>query len=185
MSKVEALKEILEVLEKNSQYIERTFVDERASLKAAINIMSELEKFDITLSDIPTYDHISFSQFQHLTRYGQQIGRLISWSDDDRQPEEAEWLYVISFSSGAYIFGSHYPTALFNEFFAKLKEFGPKYTDTPNHTLYFSHDMAKKVHEIFQTLFKHYSARAKSERDSRIDELEMELKKLKQGINIY
>jgi len=75
--------------------------------------------------------------------WGEKYGRHISWSDDGKQPED-ELLLVISFPTGAYIFGDDYPTEFFKEFFQELKTYNPKYTDTTNKTLYF------QFHILFQ-----------------------------------
>jgi hypothetical protein len=115
--------------------------------------------------------------------YKESNGRQISWSDDGRQPEN-EWLCLISFPTGAYIFGNifknEYPKETFNKFFEELKSYGTKYCDTNNHKLYFTSDVAHKVVKDFPEIFKKYKAMCQEEYDRQcVKELEAELSKLK------
>lgn len=82
--------------------------------------------------------------------------RTISWSDDDRQPS-GEWLYCIGFSTGAYIFGDHYPTGLFKQFWDDLKSgVNYKYSDTANHRLYITPSGAYEAHLHLRSTLKKY-----------------------------
>lgn len=115
--------------------------------------------------------------------YSEEQRRQISWSDDGRQPEN-EWLCVISFPTGAYIFGDYfkgrYLSETFNAFFEELKSFGTKYCDTNNHTLYYTSDVGYKVVEAFSEIFKKYKALVVEEQQrQRVKELELELAKSK------
>lgn len=115
--------------------------------------------------------------------YSEQQHRSISWSDDGRQPEN-EWLCVISFPTGAYIFGDYfkdqYPKETFNAFFEELKSFGTKYCDSANHSLYYTSDVGYKVCEAFPAIFKKYKDMCQQEYErQRVKELEAELAKLK------
>lgn len=104
-------------------------------------------------------------------------GRTISWEDDGKVPENGEWLYKISFSTGAYIFGQHYPQQLFKEFFNELKSLSPKYCDTANSALYFSSENASEAYEAYPKILKKY--KDKIEADKKRIELEETKKKLK------
>lgn len=115
--------------------------------------------------------------------YSEEQHRQISWSDDGRQPEN-EWLCVISFPTGAYIFGDYlkgqYPLKTFNAFFEELKSFGTKYCDTNNHNLYYTSDVGYKVVEAFPAIFKKYKDMSQHEYErQRVKELKAELAKLK------
>lgn len=114
--------------------------------------------------------------------YGKDFEREISWSDDGRQPKD-EWLYLVSFPTGPYIFGSYfdkvYPVKTFQAFFDELKAFGPKYSDTNNKTLYFTEDVAAKVHNAIKPLYLKYKEQVDTEmKEKRKKELEAELAKL-------
>ena len=127
--------------------------------------------------------HIGYGQKANVGLYSEEQRRQISWSDDGRQPEN-EWLCVISFPTGAYIFGDYfkdeYPKETFNEFFEELKSYGTKYCDTVNHNLYFTSDVAHKVVKDFPEIFKKYKDMCQHEYErQRVKELEAELAKLK------
>jgi len=113
--------------------------------------------------------------------YGGPHEREISWSDDGRQPEN-EWLYVLSFCTGPYIFGEGYPVNTFQDFFNELKAFGPKYSDTNNNTLYFTEEVSAKVHAALNPLYLKYKEQVNAEmKEKRKKELEAELAKLNGG----
>lgn len=111
---------------------------------------------------IPVGRQMTHRDYFHLGKFGVGTNRCISWSDDGEQPGD-EWLLSVCFSSGAYIFGDSYPEDLFNEFFQELKSFGPKYCDTVNHHLYFSHENANLVFNSFPEIFKKYCLRVSEE----------------------
>lgn len=104
----------------------------------------------------------AFDDWSLVLYFNEEGERKISWSDDGRQPEN-EWLYVISFGTGAYIFGQSYPEETFRSFFTELKQFEPKYCDTANKSLYFTPDKAKAVHESFWEIFNRHKAMVEGE----------------------
>lgn len=112
---------------------------------------------------------------QHMIKMSE--GRTIGWEDNDKVPEEGEWLYKIGFTTGAYIFGQHYPQSLFKEFFNELKDLNPKYCDTANKSLYFSFENAKEAYEAYPEILKKYKNRVQA--DKKRMELEETKKKLK------
>ena len=129
-------------------------------------------------------DYVKVSDYEFIAKYGEDYNRTISWSDDGRQPDN-EWLYVISFPTGAYVLGDYpndYPKDTFNTFFNELKKFVPKYVDTENHSLYFSASNAKIAHNNFYEIFNKYKNLATVENKKRraeklrkeLDELEVE-----------
>jgi len=115
------------------------------------------EKYGLELNprDILSLDYQSFGEHRAIGNWGEKYRRTVSWSDDGIQPED-ETLLVLSFSTGAYIFGEDYPEGLFKRFFLELKGYGPKYTDSMNQSLYFSLENAGPVFNEFNKLFKKY-----------------------------
>lgn len=104
----------------------------------------------------------------------------ISWPDDGRQPKD-EYLYQIRFPTGAYIFGSHYLTELFNRFWNELKTYNPKYIDTTNNCLYFSPENAAEIHYTYDEIYKKYKDQASDEQKKmKKEELKRELAKLEE-----
>lgn len=179
-SKLEAMYEILNVLEKHSKHIEKEpSVDVRHYVRDVIRKIEVGELFGINITDSGSHPSMyTMSQFSKLIYYGDS-GR-ISWSDDDRQPDN-EWLYVIDFPTGAYIFGDSYPEKTFKSFFTELKAFGPKYCDTANKSIYFDNTVAKTVHEQLGVLYKKYSGLVDKElKQRRKEKLKAELKKLEE-----
>lgn len=120
----------------------------------------------------------AFDDWSRVLYFNEKGERKIGWSDDGRQPEN-EWLYIISFGTGAYIFGQSYPEETFQSFFNELKGFEPKYCDTVNHSLYFAPEQAKAVFDAFWEIYGRHKAMVEDEmKKKRKDELLKELKRL-------
>lgn len=138
------------------------------------------------LFEIMIPNGVGYNDWYRLSEY-EFIGlynylRTIPYSDNDTQPNN-EYLYTISFLSGAYMFGEDYNTTFFNSFFNELKSFNPKFYDTSNNALYFSPDNAKLIHAAFPNILKKYKDQNKIEQNlNRIRKLESELNKLKNTI---
>lgn len=126
-------------------------------------------------------DHRYFSYFSNAKQEKKNgSGKYISWEDDGKQPKD-EWLFEISFSTGAYIFGQDYEflVPLFQEFFLELKNFGAKYCDSYNHTLYFSLENSRDVYREYPNVYKKYQEKAFSlSKEIKIKKLQNELSKL-------
>lgn len=141
------------------------------------------ENFDIPVDALSLvgdewYRIRAYPEEQYLGYYGNGNNREVSWSDDDRQPED-EWLFTLKFSSGAYIFGEDYPKETFNAFFNELKEFSPKYIDTVNSALYFDGKNAGEVYRNLKDIYLKHKAEVQKELDKkRIAKLKAELEKL-------
>lgn len=104
--------------------------------------------------------------------------RRISWSDDGRQPKNETLLYI-SYPTGAYIFGEHYPTEFFQKFFLELKTYKPKYIDSANKSLYFSLDNAGKIYNAYDSIIKRYYEENKEDlKQRKIKQMKDELSKL-------
>jgi len=122
------------------------------------------------------------SEYKNISYWDTQFtGRKISWSDDGRQPKN-EWLFSLSFSTGAYTLGSDYDgqQELFQQFFNELKTYSPKYLDTTNKTLYFSLDNAGKIFNEFDSILKKYIKLNQEDYKRRqIIKIEKELEKIR------
>ena len=64
------------------------------------------EKYDLGVDPVKVdrIDYFKLSNHAAICKYGESLRRTISWSDDNRQPEEGEYLLNISFPTGPYIF---------------------------------------------------------------------------------
>lgn len=139
-------------------------------------------KFDIPVREIHIssrywYNVYTYPETTHIGMYGKGRGE-ISWPDGGEQPNN-EWLYVVKFPTGAYIFGEGYPTEVFNTFFNELKGFNPKYIDTANSALYFDGKNAGEVYSNLKDIYLKYKAEVQKELDrKRIAKLKAELEKL-------
>jgi hypothetical protein len=111
-----------------------------------------------------SYNYFKIDDYQGFSRYGDAAkekaegsGRYISWPDNDKQPKN-EWLFSISFSTGAYIFGEDYDgqKQLFQDFFNELKSYNPDYLDSMNKSLYWKLENAKPIFDKFYTILKKY-----------------------------
>ena len=125
-------------------------------------------------------DYINLNTYVGIFKYGEGTRRSVSWSDDDTQPGD-EYLYVIQFSTGAYIFGEDYPQEIFNSFFVELKSYKPDFSDSHNHGLYWRLENAKTISENFDAVLKKYNEINREDAKQRkIQNLQKEIEKLTQ-----
>lgn len=181
--KIEAYKEILDVLNKHAKILKK---DRNDLIDRFSSRLEQLEVIDLFKID-PDFvtngydDWVNINPDISFGKYGPSANRSIAWEDNGKQPEN-EWLLNIRFSSGAFIFGRDYPTDLFEQFFEEFKNFNPKYIDSNNHALYYDHTNAKSVYDEYPNILKKYKDQymiLNSEKMKRIKELEQELYKLK------
>lgn len=191
-----AYQEILEVCEKHKELkdIDYSFGDIKDMISNAKNhllIIEWEEKYGIKIDHNQkpySRGHMSIKNYLSFNYFGDALkekekgeGKYISWSDDGRQPKN-EWLLVINFPTGAYIFGDdyNYQKQLFQDFLNELKSYKPDFTDTSNKGLYWKLENAKSIYNNFDKILKEYREKNKSEFNERkIKKLEEELKKLK------
>lgn len=181
--KIKAHKELLRVVKKHEEVFKGSSVASDLSIKWEIERLEKEEEFGMLLSrsgdGLFSVDG-AYDNWSRVLYFSEDNGRSIGWSDDGRQPEN-EWLYVITFPTGAYIFGQSYPTETFQSFFTELKQFEPKYCDTANKSLYFTPDKAKAVHESFWEIFNRHKTVVGSElKKKRKAELLEELERLEE-----
>lgn len=178
----EALKEALKNHPISSEIISEGDIDKRIKLNKVF------EEFDLYPPHCPSYHgtHHQMAEHCYLTLFTKENGRGIAWSDDGRQPDN-EWLYHISFPCGAYTLNGgrlsrDYPVKTFKEFFNKLKEFGPKYSDSNNKHLYFDSSTAKKAHDALPELLKEWAGKVKAELDEiKLEELKRQVAELEKA----
>lgn len=178
MNKIEAYKAILETINSCSAQVELPDIGLH-DLNNLIKTEEIIAEFGIDKLECRGTTWFVCGEYACIGCFGASYGRTISWSDDGRQPTDGEWLYRISFPTGAYIFGRDYCTDTFGSFFAELKAFNPKYSDTSNHNLYFTSDTAAEVNEALPYLLKKYRSLVHEElKRMRIAELQKELTSL-------
>lgn len=181
MKTIDAYKKILKVIKscaKDAQ-LDST-VDISYKLEMLITREEIQESFGINLANCYEYSDTYFKvgYDQYIAKYGDKYNRTISWSEDGRQPED-EWLFCVSYPTGAYIFGEDYQKTTFKQYFNELKEFEPKYVDEVNHYLYYTADKAKAVYEKVDEITKKYRAVAEENRKaSKIEKLKKQLEEL-------
>lgn len=178
-----ACEEILEVINKHKDIfdidISYEVKDLDYRLKAYIFGLELKESYGLNVNhkDIRSTDFTRFNDYVRIGAYGKKHNRTISWSSDGRQPED-EVLLVISFSTGAYIFGDDYPTELFKEFFLELKTYKPDYVDDANKALYWKIENAKDIFNSFESILDKYNEVNK--KDIKIREIERLQKKIQE-----
>lgn len=180
--KIKAHKELMKLRKKYQEEF-----DGSQNVPSINSLFQELERLELEQTiglplSFAGHEHYnvpgSFDNWSRVLYFDDTGMSKISWSDDGKQPKN-EWLYVMSFGSGPYIFGGEYPQETFKSFFLELKEFGAKYCDTANHSLYFSPDKAKAVHEAFWGVFKKHKDLVQGEiKKKRKERLLRELKEL-------
>jgi hypothetical protein len=165
--------------------------DMKRSAKDHLLLIEWYEKYGLKINhDYKPYsynyfkagDYTIFSHFKNAEQDKDNgSGKYISWSDDGRQPKD-EWLFEVSFSTGAYIFGDDYDgqRQLFQDFFAELKSYKPDYSDTTNKTLYWKLENAKPIYDEFYNILKKYrELNAKDLKNREVKKLEKKLAELK------
>lgn len=198
----EAYTDILSVCKKypefNSMYTS-TF-DDIYKMKNSANdhllLIDWYEKYGLKIShDSKPYSnhYLSMGSYTTFNRFGdaekdkiQGSGKYIAWSDDGKQPNN-EWLFIISFSTGAYIFGQDYDSQrqLFQDFFDELKRYKPDYSDSHNSSLYWRLENTKPIYDSFTTILKRYQDRNTSELKQReADKLRKQLEKLESDLKV-
>jgi len=148
---------ILSIVLENEEFLNFNHSDLMGQANAHLFGIELKEKYGLNV-DPTEFQHNTFKKFddyRFIGMHGKKHNRTISWSDDDRQPED-ESLLCISFSTGAYIFGEDYPKELFQKFFEELLTYNPNYTDSHNHSLYFSMNNASGVFNEFEDILKKY-----------------------------
>lgn len=182
--KIKAYKDILTVANKHSDIVnaDRITLDIQ-SLESAIRALEVSDRFGIPIKYLGYSNYLqvknSYDEWTGLSFFSETLDHPIGCSDDGRQPAN-EWLYVIRFTCGAYVFGDSYPTKTFNAMFKELKDFGAAYSDTTNKALYFKEDVAKVVHENFWEVFNKYKTKVEDEvKEQRREALLRELEELK------
>lgn len=136
--------------------------------------------YNIEPKSIYNTNYQKIGEFTVISLMGAKHQRVISWEDYGKQPED-EMMLIISFPTGAYIFGEDYDgqLPLFNEMFIKLKSYNPKFVDTHNKSLYFPIAEGAKVFNDFNDIFSQYKEKNVAMKSARrIEKLKKELKDL-------
>lgn len=178
--KEEQYKEILDVVKKYKDIcIYDTDEMESKANKHLFGIeLKEKYGLNINPRDIHSLEYIRFGEYKAIGWWGEKYRRTVSWSDDGNQPKD-ELLFVIGFSTGAYIFGDDYPEEIFKEFWEELKKYQPKYCDTVNHNMYFSIQSASKIFNDFDSLLTKFREIYRDQAKARkIKKMKEELEKL-------
>ena len=180
MNKIDAYKEILGVINKHKELLKDDYhIDIADKIADRISLQEISKEFSINMKADFNPNWCKLSKYESIGMFGEDHRRTISWPDDGAQPEN-ERLYMISFPTGAYIFGDSYPENTFRSFFDELKGYGAKYIDTTNSNLYFASEKASCVHDDFKAIFDKYRKLVGDEvKEKRIESLEEELTKLK------
>jgi hypothetical protein len=157
MNQEEAYQEILKVLEKHEDLIKDDYpIDIRSMLSNRIELEKISSEFGIDIQGKGSRtDYVRLGDYEVIVYFGDKRAIKIAHPDDGKQPK-CERLYNICFPTGPYIFGEEYPTSTFQSFFNELKDYKPKYIDSANHSLYFTSETAKTVHNDFKDIYNKY-----------------------------
>lgn len=151
-----AYKEILKVLNKYESEIVFDIDDLERKAEHHLFGVELVEKYGFNL-DPKKIDSTDWQRLRENVYIGffDGVDRRISWPDDGRQPQNETLLYI-NYPTGAYIFGSDYPTEFFQKFFLELKSYNPKYIDSANKSLYFDLDNAGKIFNDYDSIIQRY-----------------------------
>ena len=139
--------------------------------------LKEVYGLNIDPKQVSSFDYQSFGE-KKIGLFGEKHRRTISWSVDGRQPED-EYLFTVSFPTGAYIFGEDYATDFFQKFWLELKTYKPDYIDEANHCLYWKLENAKDAFNNYDSVLKKYYELNKEDvKRRRIEKMKKELEQL-------
>ena len=159
--------------------------DEVKKLLYSIKLEEDYGILNITRSMVQCTESSVFVRINdnmYIASMGEKYRRTISWSADGRQPDD-EIMLVLSFPTGAYIFGDSYPTEIFTRMWEEIKSYGYKYVDDMNHNVYFSLDVAAPIANGFRDILNKYYKIFKDEANiRRAEELRKELAKLEENL---
>lgn len=181
MDKIDAYKEILDILDKHKELLKDDYqVCIKSKIANRISLQEISKEFGISMKNDYNPHWIELSENEHIGMFGDKHNRTIPWPDDGVQPED-ERLYVISFPTGPYVFGASYPEDTFRSFFDELKGYGVKHIDSHNNNLYFTSEKAGDVHENLKSIMdKHRKLVGDEIKKQKIKSLEDELSNLKE-----
>lgn len=173
-------KEIFDVLEKYQGL--HVFDVEDMRRKSQFHLheikLRDVYKMNITPNSINSLDWNKLNNYISICWMGDKHKRTISWSVDGRQPID-EYMLIISFPTGAFIFGEEYPTEFFKQFFDELKSYSPKYIDDANSSLYFPIETCSDVFNNFNDILnKYYEWNKEEKKQRKILEMKKQLQQL-------
>lgn len=179
----EAYAEILKVLKKHKDVCAYDIKEMESTANNHLFGVELKEKYGIAIDplDVRSLEYINLGDYKAIGWWGEKYRRTVSWEDNGKQVKD-ELLFVINFSTGAYVFGDDYPTELFKELWQELKSYEPKYCDTANHGLYFAIDNASKIFNDFDSILeKYYEKNKKDYKKRQIKKMKEELSKLEES----
>jgi len=143
--------------------------------------LKEVHGLNINPTHVRSLEWIDCGEYIKIGLYGEKYNRIISWSDNDMQPND-EILVCIKFPEGAYMFGDgglfskDYPTKFFHKFWMELISFNPDYTDTHNNQLFWKIKNAKDIFNSFNDILSKYNELNKEDvKQRRIEKMKQEL----------
>ena len=188
MTKRERVERAVQICEENEKLFEqlgissfnRVYNDVKKTLYATI-LQDEYGLIIVSPSMVNCVEpnvYVRINNHMYIASMGEKYGRKISWPVDGKQPID-EIMLVISFPTGAYIFGDSRPKELFERLRDELKQYGAKYVDDMNHNLYYPLETASNVANNFDSIKRKYHQIFRDEADQRrAIELRRELEKL-------
>lgn len=146
--------DVLKVLKKNKDIVDLKVRD--VEVKRDVDLLKiKLYKLFGCKTSVgnPNYVSLQF-EYTHYIKWSENMN--ISCSDNGEQPKTGEELIAFSYSTGAYIFGGHYPVETFKEFFEELKSYDYKYIDTANSSLYLTLEHGTLLLSNYKEIFDRY-----------------------------
>lgn len=183
-----AYDEVLTVLHKHRELCLYDIAELERKAKVHLFGLKLKEKYGLNIDPkrVDSLDYQSFGE-KKIGLFGEKYRRTISWSVDGRQPED-EYLFTVSFPTGAFIFGDgdtfnkDYPTDFFQKFWLELKSYKPDYIDEANHCLYWKLDNAKDAFNNYEAVLKKYHDLNKNDiKQRRIAKMKADLEQLEKS----
>lgn len=184
-----AYNEILNAIRKNKDLLVFDLSDLEYKAKAHLFGLELKEKYGLNIDPkrVDATDYERFSNDRIIGLFGEKRGRMISWPVDGRQPKD-EYLFTVSFPTGAYIFGEgemfnkEYPTEFFQRFWNELKGYKPDYVDEVNHGLYWKLENAKEIFNNYESVLgKYHDLNKEDVKLRRIEKMKKELAELEKS----
>ena len=161
--------EILNILESNEEFLKfDSTIDSRSYIKSMLSCLDSYEIFGIDFeikygSSFNNGNWLPLLNYCHIMKFNPEHNKI---HNSKEQPGH-EWLYQISFPTGAYIFNldeyfsdifnlDKYFPDIFNDFWEELKTYKYKFIDNMNRCIYFSPDNARAIHDNLELIIEKY-----------------------------
>lgn len=177
--------EVLKVLKKHKD--DMVFSVDKLEEQANAHIfgveLKEKYGLNIDLKKIHDTNYIRVGDFRYIVSYIEAKNKLSCFHDIVREIGKFDYLFVLDFPMGAYIFSydnKEYPANFFAAFLQELRTYNPDFVSNITDTLCWRLENSKEIFNSFEGILdKYYELNEKRIARKNVVKLEAKLKKLK------